>query len=166
MAIATYRGEKSVAEIVKKLYARLTPKQREQAEAALLKANPQLRTIKTLPKGSILHVPDLPELRIKTVRNLENPDAQVANNISETLDNYNKRLGEHFKTDNEATKTQLALLKSAKLKKALADAPELQRLADAAGKALDARVKAIGERQKELDTAIKQARVNLKTRAD
>lgn len=164
MAVATYRGEKNVGEIADKLYARLTQKQREKAEAALLKANPQLRKIKTLPKGSILRVPDLPELRTKTVRDLENPDTQIANNIAEALSDYSKRLGEHFKTDNESTKTQIALLKSDKLKKALANAPNLQTLADAAGKVLDARVKATGERQKELDTAIKQAQANLKTR--
>lgn len=165
MAVATYRGEKSVGEIANKIYARLTPKQREKAEAALLKANPQLRNIKTLRKGSILRVPDLPDLRTKTVRTLENPDAQVAENVSEALDSYSKRLAEQFKSDNEATKTQIALLKSAKLKRALADSPDLQELADAAGKALDVRAKTMSARQEALNKSIEQAQADLKKRA-
>lgn len=164
MAVATFRGEKNVGEIADKLYARLTPKQREKAEAALLKANPQLRKIKTLPKGSILRVPDLPDLRTKTVRTLEKPDAQIANNVLEALDDYSRRLGETFKAANEATKTQIALLNSAKLKKALADAPDLQALAGTAGKALAARAKTIGARQEGLNKAIAQAQADLKKR--
>ena len=165
MAFATYRGENSVGEIADKLYARLTPSQRERAEVALLKANPQLRKIKTLPKGSILRVPELPELSTKTVRDLENPAAQTAENISAALGDFSQRLGQHFKFDAEASKTQLALLKGAKLKKALAEAPDLQALADAAGKALDARVKALGARQQALDQAIEQAQAKLRKQA-
>ena len=165
MAVATYRGEKSVGEIANKIYARLTPKQREKAEAALLKANPQLRKIKSLPKGSILRVPDLPELRTKTVRTLENPDAQIAENVSDALNGFSKRIGAHFDSDNESTKTQITLLKSAKLKRALADDPALQALADAASKALDARAKSVGARQEGLNKAIEQAQADLKKRA-
>ena len=75
MSIATYRGERSISEIADKIYKRLTPRQREKAEAAILKANPQLRNIRNLRKGSVLRVPDLPELRAKTNRDLDNPDA-------------------------------------------------------------------------------------------
>ena len=48
MPIATFRGEKTVAAIADKLFVKLTPKQREKAEAALIKENPQLRDRKSV----------------------------------------------------------------------------------------------------------------------
>lgn len=157
MAIASYRGEKSVAEIADKLYLRLTPKQREKAEAALLKANPQLKDLNKLRPGTILRLPELPELRAKTNRSLDNPDAQIAKTVSESLSSYAKVLGQRYKSDQESTHTQIALLGSAKLKKELGNAPALQKQADEARKALELRVKAVDVRQATVDTAIKQA---------
>lgn len=157
MPIASFRGEKSVAEIADKLYLRLTPKQREKAEAALLKANPQLKDINKLRPGTILRLPELPELRAKTNRSLDNPAAQVADTLAESLSDYAKVLAERYQRDQEATKTQIALLNSAKLKKELADAPVLQKQADEARKTLEARVKAVELRQAAVDSAVKQA---------
>lgn len=157
MAIASYRGEKNVAEIADKLYARLTPKQREKAEAALLKANPQLKDINKLRPGTILRLPDLPELRAKTNRSLDNPDAQIAKVVSEAVSGYARVLGERYKNDQESTHTQITLLGSAKLKKELGNAPALQKQAEEARNALEVRIKAVGARQTAVDTAIKQA---------
>jgi len=161
MAIATFRGEASVGEIADKLFVRLTPRQREKAEAALLKANPRLGDIGNVPGGTILHVPDIPGLRLKTTRNLENPDVQIAKDLSDALTNYNARLAERFKTERDATKTQVALLKSAEFKRELTKAPDLQALAGQAAKALDGRAKALGERQKNVEAAIRQAVADL-----
>ena len=164
MAIATFRGEKNVGEIADKLFVRLTPKQRHLAEAALLKANPRLRKISSVLDGTILRVPDLPGLRSRTSRGLENSDAQIAKTLTDALESYSDSLGVRFKADRGATKTQISLLKSAKLKKALADTPALQALAETARKALDTRARMIGERQKALEKAIRQAQAELKTR--
>jgi hypothetical protein len=68
MPITSFRGEKSLAEIADLMFERLTPKQREKAEAAILKANPRLSDLSTLPRGAVLKVPDLPELRAKARR--------------------------------------------------------------------------------------------------
>ncbi|MDO9596105.1 MAG: hypothetical protein Q7J47_00135 [Azoarcus sp.] len=157
MAIASFRGEKNVAEIADKLYVRLTPKQREKAEAALLKANPQLKDIGKLKPGTILRLPDLPELSAKTNRSLDNPDAQIAKLMSESVSSYARVLGERYKNDQESTHAQIALLGSAKLKKELGNAPALQKQADEARKALEARVKTVDVRQAAVDAAIKQA---------
>ncbi|TVO59026.1 hypothetical protein [Denitromonas halophila] len=157
MAIATFRGEKSVSAIADKLFVKLTPKQREKAEAALIKENPQLRELATVPQGAILRVPELPELRAKTNRSLENPDAQIARNLAEAVSDYGNRLGERFKTVQKDGKEQLAVLKSGELRKALADAPAYRTIADETAKALDARAAGLGDRQKAVDAAIKQA---------
>lgn len=157
MPIATFRGEKSVAAIADKLFVKLTPKQREKAEAALIKENPQLRELATVPQGAILRVPELPELRAKTNRSLENPDAQIARNLADAVSAYGSRLGERFKAVQKEGKEQLAVLKSGELRKALADAPAYRAVADEAAKALDARAAALNDRQKAADAAIKQA---------
>lgn len=154
MAVATFRGEKSIADIADKLFVKLTPKQRKSAEAALLKANPQLRDIDSLRQGSILRVPDLPELRPKAVRSLENPDDQIADDLSVALAEFSRLAGGQFKAEIADTRSGQALLGSAALKKALAGAPELQELADEAGRALDARSKALAGRAGELDKAV------------
>ena len=162
MAFATFRGEKTVTEIADKLFARLTPLQREKAEAAILKANPQLGKITKLRKGSILQVPNLPELRAKTNRSLENPDDQVAKNIAETLETFGKRMVQQTVTEQKSIKQQSALLKSAKLKKELARAPELQALANKAAATLRARSKTILEQQVRINESIGHALKQLK----
>lgn len=157
MPIATFRGEKTVGEIADKLYVRLTPRQRETAEAAILKANPQLSDLRAVPSGTVLRVPDIPELRAKTNRNLENPDAQITAIVGEALSTFSARLDEHVRATEADVKAQLALLKGKDIKATLANAPALQALAQGATEALTARGKAIGADQKALQTALKQA---------
>ena len=162
MAIATYRGERSVSEITNKLFTKLTPLQREKAETALLKANPQLGNIRKLPKGSILRVPDLPELRAKTNRRLENPDDQIVKHITESLDAFGKHMRQQIDSEQKSVKQQTKLLKSAKFKKDISKSEQLQALAADANKALSARSKNIAERQKKVDETIRQAVKDLK----
>jgi phage tail protein X/ribosomal protein L12E/L44/L45/RPP1/RPP2 len=157
MPIATFRGEKTVGEIADKLYLRLTPKQRETAEAAILKANPQLSDLRAVPKGAVLRVPDIPELRAKTNRNLENPDAQIAAMVGEALTAFGVRIDQHAQSADTEIKAQLALLKGKDIKAALANAPTLQAQAQSATEALTARGKAIAADQKALQAVLKQA---------
>jgi len=162
MAIATYRGERSVSEITDKLFSKLTPLQREKAETALVKANPQLSNIRKLPKGAILRVPDLPELRAKTNRSLENPDDQIVKQITEALDAFSKHISRQVDSENASVKQQITLLKSPRFKKDISNSDELQALAADAEKALSARSKNIAERQKKVDESIRQAVKDLK----
>ena len=162
MAIATYRGEHSVSEITDKLFSKLTPLQREKAESALIKANPQLSNIRKLPKGAILRVPDLPELRAKTNRSLENPDDQIVKQITEALDVFSKHISKQVDGEKKSVKQQTTLLKSAKFQKDISNSDELQALAANANKALSARSKNIAERQKKVDESIRQAVKDLK----
>lgn len=156
MPIATFRGEKNIGEIADKLYTRLTPRQREIAEKAIRNANPQLDDIKNVREGSILRVPDIPELRPKTNRSLDNPDAQIVKEISDALRDYQEDLTTHTEQAVSATKEQLALLKNARFKKALRDSPIHQEVAGQAGKHLSARQKTLGVQQKALDEVIRE----------
>ena len=165
MPIATFHGERTIADIADALFDRLTPRQREKAEAAILKANPQLRDIRTLPAGTLLRVPALPELRAKANRNRENPEADIAENLADTLSTFNKGFADHVTVARRATKAQSALLKSAKFKRAISNAPKLQELAGEATKALNTRSQSFGARQKQVDEAISQALKELETRS-
>ena len=91
MPIMTYRGEKTVGEIADKMFERLTPRQKLTAEAEILKANPRLADPSTLAKGTILKMPDIAELRPKTSRALENPDALLAKHLAQALDDFGQR---------------------------------------------------------------------------
>jgi len=161
MPIATFRGEKTVGEIADKLYLRLTPKQRETAEAAILKANPQLSDLRAVPKGTVLRVPDIPELRAKTNRNLENPDAQITAMVGDALDAFSEGFSARVASADADTKAQLALLKGRDIKAVLANVPALQTQAQTATEALNARGKEIAARQKAVLGAVKQARTDL-----
>ena len=94
MPITSFRGEKSVAEIADVMFERLTPKQREKAEAAILKANPRLNDLSTLPRGAVLKVPDVPELRPKARRTADDPPARIASEIGEALTGYGQQLAQ------------------------------------------------------------------------
>lgn len=161
MAIAIFRGESSVAEIADKLFVDLDPAQRAKAQAELMKANPQLRNITKLRAGTILHVPVIPELQPRASGAAESPGAQIARDLAQALGDYSKQIDGRFKAAQEDSKAQAALLKSAKFKRLLTDAPELQAIAGDAAKAVDARAKGFGARQKELAAAIKQLSADL-----
>ncbi len=161
MPITIYRGEKTVGDIADKLFERLTPRQKETVEAALLKANPRLADPAKLTRGTILKMPDIPELRPKTSRALENPDTLLAKHVAEALDGLGKRLDGRSTQAVDDVRQQAALLKSAALKRALAHAPALQELAAQIGKSTDTRGKELEVRRKSVDAALQAMRKDL-----
>jgi phage tail protein X len=161
MPIITFRGEKTVGEIADKMFVRLTPRQKEMAEAAILKANPRLAEPAKLNTGTILKVPDLAELRPKTSRALESPDALLAKHLADALDGFRQRFEGRSKQAQEDSAQQIALLKSAALKRALGETPALRELAANVSKLQDARGKELASRQKSVDTALQAMRKEL-----
>jgi hypothetical protein len=165
MPIATFRGEKTVADIADKMYLRLTPKQRKKAEAEILKANPQLNNLRAVPEGAIVRVPDLPELRPKTNRNLENPDTQIADAVSDALTALGTRFDARMKLAMADLKNQTSYTKDSKIKLVLGRTPELKEVLGATAKALAARTKALEARHDTLSAALKQAQADLQGNA-
>ena len=157
MPIATYRGEANVGEIADRLYVRLTPRQREKVENALLKANPRLKDVESVDEGAILRVPDIPEIRAKISYDTGNVDVQVAERVALALKEYGERLSGQFKADQEAIQEQIATLKNRGLKAALGEAPEASELAAEAAKNLKARAGAAKDRHEATNDALKQA---------
>jgi hypothetical protein len=154
--ITTYRGEKNLTELSNKLFARLTPRQQEKVEAALLKANPQLQDIANLQSGTLLHVPSLPELRNKTRRVLENPDAQITARLLEDVGTYDTLLAARHETAQAQLAVTARLLSNKDMLKAMAGDPTLKQLIADIDKSNGERKQVLSERRQAISAAFKQ----------
>lgn len=161
MAVTTFRGEKNLGELADKLFARLTPRQREKVEDALLKANPQLDQITSLRAGTLLKVPDLPELRAKAKRAGDGPDDQLARHLEVELQAFGQQLIKRFATAQEAVAKTESVLNEAELKRVIAKEPSLRDLAKQIGTLNGERKKQLEERQQKLVAALKQMQGDL-----
>jgi len=166
MAFATFQGEHSVTEIASKLFVKLTAAQRKQAEAAILKANPELRHIAKLKPGTLLRIPpELSGLRPAKRRELEQPEALIAGTLTDALSAYGKRIAERMEADRTQITTQQQLLKSSDFTKAIAGEPKLKEAAKSLQAVLATRAKASAQREKALAAALEQAMKDLDERA-
>lgn len=161
MPFSTFEGESSVAEIADRLFVRLTPRQRETAVAALIRANPQLERLTAVRPGVVLEVPDIPALRAKATTSNESPDRQVLELLDQTLKTYAEQLFTRQDADLAEVKTQAAALKSARFTRAIAQSEDLVALAKDAAASLDARSRAAGERRQTLEAAVTQASADI-----
>ncbi|TXI31232.1 MAG: hypothetical protein E6Q69_11880 [Aquipseudomonas alcaligenes] len=156
MAVTTFRGEKNLGELADKLFTRLTPRQREKVEDALLKANPQLDQITELRSGTLLKVPDLPELRAKAKRAGDGPDDQLAAHLDAELAAFGKHLTQRFAAAQEAVAKTEFVLNEPELKRVITKEPPLRDLAKQIGTLNAERKKQLEERQQKFAAALKQ----------
>ena len=161
MAVTTFRGEKNLGELADKLFTRLTPRQREKVEDALLKANPQLDQITELRSGTLLKVPDLPELRAKAKRAGDGPDDQLAAHLDAELAAFGKHLTQRFAAAQEAVAKTDSVLNEPELKRVITKEPPLRDLAKQIGTLNAERKKQLEERQQKFAAALKQIQGDL-----
>lgn len=164
MAVTTYRGEKNLGELADKLFLRLTPRQREKVEGALLQANPQLKAMTGLRAGTLLKVPELPELRAKANRAGGKPDDQLADHLSDELAAFARHLRPRFDAAQEAVEQTAAVLKEPDLNRLIAKERPLRDLAKNIGSLNEARKQELEKRQEVLTAAIKQMQDGLQKR--
>ncbi|WP_028469998.1 hypothetical protein [Neptunomonas japonica] len=156
MSIATFRGESSITEIADNLFAGLTAHQRKNVESKILKANPQLRDLSKVRKGSILRIPEIPELRAKVTRNLEKPDVQIVKDLSIAVNSFLEHVTDQGEVEEESIKVQREILKNGVFQESISSSEALLSLSGEADKALAARTKLLNEQQKEMKSAIGQ----------
>lgn len=161
MAVTTFRGEKNLGELADKLFTRLTPRQREKVEDALLKANPQLDQITELRSGTLLKVPDLPELRAKAKRAGDGPDDQLAAHLDAELAAFGKHLTQRFAAAQEAVAKTESVLNEPELKRVITKEPPLRDLSEQIGTLNAERKKQLEERQQKFSAALKQIQGDL-----
>ncbi|MBW8317208.1 MAG: hypothetical protein K0M73_20425, partial [Hydrogenophaga sp.] len=135
---------------------------REKAEAAILKANPRLNDLSTLPRGAVLQVPDLPELRPKARRTADDPPARIASEIGEALAGYGQQLAQRTQQGQADNKEHSSLIRSDAFKRALEKSPELKEQAALTTRALELRGKELAERAKTVEAAIQGMLKDLK----
>lgn len=90
------RNEKTISDIADKAYKGLTAKSRKQVEASLLKANPELKKIRSVRKGFIIRVPDIHASGEKNSRNLIDPIEGLASDLEQNLKIFEESLKQKF----------------------------------------------------------------------
>ncbi|MCB1897207.1 MAG: hypothetical protein H6945_08365 [Zoogloeaceae bacterium] len=185
MATFQYQGERDVGEIADRVYGRLTTRQRDQAIAALLKANPELRDLRRLRPGTELEAPALPGLGDRPTP-IEPPvrpdpidrpepadqpqaarpspddtDAGLAGELLDALGALQKTSEARFDNELRRLKDQQATLGSAELARLVAADPALAQLAERVAKDTEARASSVDRRREALTDIIRQAAVVL-----
>jgi hypothetical protein len=90
------RNEESVRDVAEKAYKGLSAKARKQAEAALLKANPELKTFASVRKGFIVRVPNVADFGKKDRRNLIDPIEDITHSLAKHLESLEVSFAKTF----------------------------------------------------------------------
>lgn len=107
------RNEGSVRDVADKAYKGLSDNTRIQAEAALLKANPELKTFNSVRKGFIVRIPSIRDDGELDRRNLFDPVEDIAHEMIDKLKLFENTLNKEFSNSENRHKSILETLKSA-----------------------------------------------------
>lgn len=165
MPTITLRGERSLVEITDRLFVDLTPQQRRQVEAALLRANPGLREPRRFTSGLVVDLPELPELRDKARRDQDAPAAHLARALADALGNADKVLAQAIEAERQAIKEQVETLEALRRVSATGAQAELLQTAEQAEKYLAQREKVLDQRNEALFRAVRLIQEDLKAQA-
>lgn len=101
MKFLLVRNEKSISDIADNAYKNLSSEAKQQAELELLKANPELKTFKSVRKGFVVHIPELNDAPDKNTHNIVGPRDHLADELSKGLKLFDSSLNSKY-TDFEA----------------------------------------------------------------
>jgi len=107
------RDEQNIHDVADKAYKNLSAEARDQAEAALLKANPELKTFRSVDKGFIVRVPAVHNVGKKDRKNLVNPIEDIAQEMLENLKLLENSLTNKFANLDNRQKAIVENLKAA-----------------------------------------------------
>lgn len=122
--IATYKGEKQIGELVTRLYGEVRGEQAKRAEAALVKANPQLAELGGLKRGAPIVVPAVPGLRAAEKSEHAEPAPESVVAVRAALKAYRRQLGAALDAERAAIAATTDLVKSKEIRRLAKDAPE------------------------------------------
>lgn len=153
----TLKSDTDVGALATRLYADLTPESRKVAEAALIKANPQLAGGRALRPGLMVNMPDVPGLTIRPAATIgKDPVADLIGNLQEAAGNYRDQLAKSSDAVQADLDQQEAVLKQKDVAAAIKAAPSATELAKAFTVALRERRKAIEAERKSRDEMFDQ----------
>jgi hypothetical protein len=124
MAYVVVKGEKKLTEVVGRAFGELSAAHAKRAEAAILRANPQLADPAGLQAGAVIVVPFVPGLRRAAADDGEAaPARELVTSLSLSLEGYRKDLTETVRNERTAVQELTALLKSKELIAAARELP-------------------------------------------
>lgn len=138
MRVTTLREKSSLAEIADRLFAKLTPETTKLAEAALLKANPELAEPEALRPGAIIRVPEVPTVKLKSARAEDDPVGQTREMLKTALKSYQELLAQRFKSEKEDLTEQSRIV--TELRQTHQDSPEISATSEKLLRTLQKRV--------------------------
>ncbi|NHN79654.1 hypothetical protein HA520_20635 [Azotobacter chroococcum] len=141
MRIMLFHGEQSIADLADNIYACLSPKTHAVAEAAMLKANPELKEIGSLKPGVILEVPRISGISFKADQSHADPVGQVGEALLQSLEAYHLQFKEAIGEALGVLDKEVTLLKDEELEKLVSQDEVLEELVVAAMQGLEAREK-------------------------
>jgi phage tail protein X len=130
MRFATLKGERDLSALVGRLFAvrgRRATTVSDEAEAALLRANPQLRDFASVPAGATIIVPDV--AGTKHTEEAWPPEvaaAEIVEEVREALAGFGAMLDTSATRRADEARETLRLLKSRELKGVVAKVPGLK----------------------------------------
>lgn len=138
MSYVAFHGERRIADLVTRVYGKLTSAQAKRAAAALLAANPELERLDLLERGRPIAVPPISERSRRWETDRSDPLTHGVDGLRASVAVFLKQLSERDKTEKRDLAQTRALIESDDLRSIIdgnATAGELlERIAEATAK--------------------------------
>lgn len=151
MDFVMFKGERKLADLVERAFGELKVADRRRAEAALVRANPQLAKLEELTPGSLVVVPRVPGIERRGKREVQAPASAVAGELSNTLKAYLRGLRGSAEVEAERLSALEQLVRSGSLQEELSDVADAQPYLDQAERAVGLRGEALEQRRAALE---------------
>ncbi len=165
--VARIGREKSLGRLVKSVYnikGRGAPERRRLAEAALLRANPQLAREAAFQPGAMVVVPDLRDEDLADdLKDVQNAPDEALERLGAAISDVSRRAKSAFEAAAKSSEETLANLDSDELKGVVSKtAPDLAEQLGKVKATAEARQAANKDRASQVSSLLKQARKDLK----
>ena len=123
------KSENSVSALVRRHYPNLSESQLQKAEAELLKANPHLADVSAFKPGTVVNLPDKPELKLKTGQAGDDPVEEMLGQLKDSVADYGKIQTRRLNDELTDLAAQEALLTDKEVVAAIKNSPEASKTA-------------------------------------
>jgi len=115
------RNEKSLSDIVDSAYNKIADSDRKAIEAALIKANTELKGISKMPKGTLIRVPSVREATRSGKQTIVSPQDSLADMVARHLSSLESQFEKDFDLFEQIQREQTAVFSD--ISKAVKDQP-------------------------------------------
>jgi phage tail protein X len=156
-------SETSASALVHRLYPTLTESERQQAETALLKANPHLSDSDAFKPGAVVTLPDTPTLKPKATASSDDPLAVTLDLLNDTLKIHQENNANRIDTALANLAVQEETLKNREIAAAIKSTPEADELVKDLAASLKTARKRLAEDKKTQDALFSRIAEDLST---